>query len=135
MISLRLVSRSMRSLKTYDIEKIPLNNNILSNKYTKKKYEITDVVVGLFKFKWILTPSSNISIVNFEPVFVYWVNFKCYFFIQKLLLKFWSKWRRDELVPVVWFFSRKSVSSISVSLKHFFKPSRTSEMELFCENS
>ena len=135
MISLRLVSRSMRSLKTYDIEKIPLNNNILSNKYTKTKYEITDVVVGLFKFKWILTPSSNISIVNFEPVFAYWVNFKCYFFIQKLLLKFWSKWRRDELVPVVWFFSRKSVSSISVSLKHFFKPSWTSEMELFCENS
>ena len=135
MISLRLVSRSMRSLKTYDIEKIPLNNNILSNKYTKTKYEITDVVVGLFKFKWILTPSSNISIVNFEPVFVYWVNFKCYFFIQKLLLKFWSKWRRDELVPVVWFFSRKSVSSISVSLKHFFKPSWTSEMELFCKNS
>ena len=135
MISLRLVSRSMRSLKTYDIEKITLNNNILSNKYTKTKYEITDVVVGLFKFKWILTPSSNISIVNFEPVFVYWVNFKCYFFIQKLLLKFWSKWRRDELVPVVWFFSRKSVSSISVSLKHFFKPSWTSEKELFCENS
>ena len=135
MISLRFVSRSMRSLKTYDIEKIPLNNNILSNKYTKTKYEITDVVVVLFKFKWILTPSSNISIVNFEPVFVYWVNFKCYFFIQKLLLKFWSKWRRDELVPVVWFFSRKSVSSISVSLKHFFKPSWTSEMELFCENS
>ena len=135
MISLRLVSRSMRSLKTYDIEKIPLNNNILSNKYTKTNYEITDVVVGLFKFKWILTPSSNISIVNFEPVFVYWVNFKCYFLIQKLLLKFWSKWRRDELVPVVWFFSRKSVSSISVSLKHFFKPSWTSEMELFCENS
>ena len=46
-------------------------------------------------FEWILTPSSIVFIVNFELLFVYWTKSECYFFIQKLRLKFWLKWRID----------------------------------------
>ena len=43
--------------------------------------------VIIVNFEWILTPSI-ISIVNFEPVFVYWATSEYYFFIQEIRLKF-----------------------------------------------
>ena len=38
--------------------------------------------------KLIQTPYSIISIVNFDPIFVYWTNSECHVLIQNLHLNF-----------------------------------------------
>ena len=83
-----------------------------------------------------LTHSLLNSVVNFEPASVYWANSECYFFSQKLRLIFWSKWRTDELVHVVFLlFPLNSVSTYFCKPEVYFQPNTTSMIKLFCENS
>ena len=53
--------------------------------------------------------------------------------IQKLRLKFWSKWIIDKSVPVVLFFSINFVSSISVSQKRIFSPAEHLRWRFFAK--
>ena len=130
-----------KSLKTCAIKQILLNNKMLkvNNKSTKticgispsltirKKHNWRSFWVFIVNFEWILTPSSIISIVNSEHALNYLANFKWYFSIQKLRLKFWSKWKTSELVLVVLFFLRNSVSSIFVSQKSSLKQTKLAQ--------
>ena len=72
-------------------------------------------VVLIVNFEWILTPSSIISVVNFQPASIYLTKCECYFSIQTLRPKF------SEKVKDKWIGTSPAVFLKTLRLSYFCK--------------
>ena len=117
-----------------DVKQSLLNNNMIkvNNKYTNHCRRIWNFSVDV---NWILTTFSLNSIVNFESAFVYLPSSEYYFFIQILCLKFWPKWRTDELGQAVLLFSRKLVCPSFLLTRGIVNPVQDLRWSFFRKNS
>ena len=99
-----------------------INNKHLSTRceispsLTIKQHHWHSFRVFIVKFEWILTPSVFCR-GRFEHDFVFWVNSKCYLFVQKWRPKIWSMWTPNELVPAV-LFSEGSLCQVFFVSSH-----------------